>query len=241
MNPQAMEPFGRALLDYHDGESNAELIVRRDDGIEAPLPASHFFREESSFSEIEKKALALSRGHVLDVGAGAGSHSLILQARGYEVTSLDICPDAVTVMKRRGLKDVRCADVFSFHGGRFDTLLLLGHGIGMAETVDGLDRFLDRANDLLLESGQILLDSLDVRATDDPANLAYHEMKRKSGRYIGEIRMQFEYRGNAGPFCGWLQVDPESLRERAGTAGWHCEVAHRELTGDYLAMLSRVG
>ncbi len=241
MNPQSTEPFGKALLAYFEGDEGARLIVRRDDGIEAPLPASHFFREESSFTGIEKKALALCRGRVLDVGAGSGLHSLALQVKGYEVTSLDISPDAVNVMKRRGLKDVRCAEVFSFHGGQFDTLLLLGHGIGMVETVDGLTRFLGSAGDLLSDGGCVILDSLDVRATDDPANLAYHEMNRNAGRYIGEIRMLFEFRGVAGPFCGWLQVDAGELAKHAGAAGWRCEIMHKERTGDYLARLSKAG
>ena len=43
MDPRAMEPFGKALAAYFEGESEAELILRRDDGEEAAIPASHFF------------------------------------------------------------------------------------------------------------------------------------------------------------------------------------------------------
>jgi len=116
--------------------------------------------------------------------------------------------------------------------------LMLGHGIGMVETIAGLDRFVAYAPRLLCENGQVLLDSLDVRVTHDPSNLAYHETNRRAGRYIGEIRMQSEFQGKAGPYYGWLQVDAETLKEHAEPAGWRCEVVHQEANGNYLACLT---
>jgi 2-polyprenyl-3-methyl-5-hydroxy-6-metoxy-1,4-benzoquinol methylase len=234
-----MEPFGRALLAYLEGESGAEIILRRDDGKEGAIPAAFFFREESGFSQIERAATELGEGRVLDIGAGAGSLSVVLQRKGHLVTALDISPEAVAVTRRRGVSDVLCADILAFEGGPFDTLLMMGHGIGMVETVEGLTRFLVRARSLLAVNGRLLVDSLDVRVTDDPENLAYQEANRSAGRYIGEIRMQFEFQGRKGSFCGWLQVDADTLSEHAGSAGWRCEVVHRGENGDYLARLLR--
>ncbi len=239
MNPEAMEPFGMALQAYFEGSSNAELVFRRDDGWEGVLPASLFFREPSAFTSIEKTAVGLCRGHILDIGAGTGSLSIALHRMGLPVTALDISPLAVSIATKRGLEDVRCADIFDFSGGPFDTLLMMGHGIGMVETIAGLDTFLGYAPGLLAAHGQLLLDSLDVRVTDDPGNLAYHKANRQAGRYIGEIRMQNEFQGRKGPFYGWLHVDADTLGNRAGTAGWQCEIAHRETNGDYLARLTR--
>ena len=241
MNPEAMAPFGKALLAYSQGSKNAELIVRRDDGNEAPIPASVFFRQPSQFTPIEKAALGLCRGHVLDVGAGTGMHSLELRRMGHQVTSMDINPEAVSIMKQRSLEDVYCADIFDFKDGSYDTLLMLGHGIGLVETITGLHRFLEHARTLISTDGQLLLDSLDVRATDDPANLAYHETRRKEGRYIGEIGLQFEFEGQVGPFCHWLQVDADTLKEHAASAGWQCETIRQEQSGDHLAKLTRSG
>jgi 2-polyprenyl-3-methyl-5-hydroxy-6-metoxy-1,4-benzoquinol methylase len=238
MDPKAMEPFGRALLAYLDGDSTAEIIVRRDDGNEAAIPAALFFRDESGFTELEITALALCEGRVLDIGTGAGLHSVALQRRGHRVTAIDICPDAVAAARQRGVTAL-CADVFGFEAGQFDSLLMMGHGIGMVETIEGLQRLLIRARTLVAAGGQLLLDSLDVRKTADPAHLAYHEANRKAGRYIGEIRMQFEFQGQTGPYCGWLQVDAETLTEHATRAGWQCEVVLQADHGDYLARLRR--
>jgi hypothetical protein len=81
------------------------------------------------------------------------------------------------------------------------------------------------------------LDSLDVRVTDDPSNLAYQRANQQAGRYIGEIRMQFEYQGHKGPYCGWLHIDSVTLKEHAANAGWKCEVITEDENGNYLAQL----
>ena len=241
MNPEAMELFGKALRAFSRDEPGAVLNIRRDDGVVSPLPASYFFREERDFTRLESVALSRCRGSVLDVGGGAGEHALVLRGMGRPVTAIDVSPRAVAIMKRRGLPDVRCVDVFDFRGGPFDTVLLLGHSVGMVGTVGGLDRFLAHMREIVTPDGQILMDSLDVRVTDTPANLAYHEANRRAGRYIGEIRMRFEFRGESGPLFGWLQVDAGELARRAGTAGWKCEVVHAESNGEYLAKLTRRG
>ena len=238
MDPSAMAPYGLALEAFFRGDTEAQVLVRRDDGLALPLPIGHFFRPPSAFSPIEVAALDRCRGRVLDVGAGSGLHSLALRSRGLAVTAIDVSPEAVEIMAARGLGDVRRADVFGFEGGPFDTLLLLGHGIGIVEDLPGLDRFLVHARRLVRGGGRMLLDSQDVRRTDDPRHLAYHEANRRAGRYFGMTRIQFEYEGHVGPYCGWLHVDSEILRRHAEPAGWECEVVV-EQNGDYLACLTK--
>jgi SAM-dependent methyltransferase len=238
MNPEAMEPFALALVDYFRGNESAALIIRRDDGLDVTLPASHFFRAPDDFSAIENAALGLCKGRVLDVGAGSGLHSLVLQSQGFSVTAVDISPHLVAVMTERGVEHVHGGDIFDFNGGPFHTVLMMGHGIGVVETLAGLDRFLDHAKSLLAEGGQIVLNGHDVRKTDEPAHLAYHEANRRAGRYIGEIRVQVEFQGKVGPTFGWLHVDPETLAEHARRAGWAFELIREEAGGDFLARLS---
>jgi SAM-dependent methyltransferase len=239
MDPKAMEPHGAALLAYFAGDTDAVLIGHRDDGQAVQIPVSHFFRPPSAFTPIEQVALARCSGPVLDVGAGTGLHSLVLQQKGFRVTAIDVSLQAVEIMVRRGMQDVRCAHLFEYQGGPFDTILMMGHGIGMVETLAGLDRFLAHARGLLSGEGQVLLDSLDVRVTTDPKNLAYHEANRRAGRYIGEVHLHFEYQGQKGPPCGWLHVDAETLKEHAARAGWKCEVILTAASGDYLARLTK--
>jgi SAM-dependent methyltransferase len=238
MEAKSMDPYGQALRDFQNGDASATITVHRDDGADNPLPAAVFFRKPAEFSEIERMAAALCQGEVLDIGAGTGIHSLALQARGLHVTAIDISPQAVEIMTERGVANARLMDVFRLSGKRFDTLLMMMHGIGMAETLAGLDRFLHHTLPLAKSNGRLLLDSLDVRKTDDPRHLAYHAANRRAGRYFGEIRMQFEYKGQRGPLFGWLHVDAKTLAEHAAQAGWECQVARMQTDGNYLAQLT---
>jgi 2-polyprenyl-3-methyl-5-hydroxy-6-metoxy-1,4-benzoquinol methylase len=88
----ALRPFGLALVDYLNGDTSATLTIRRDDGFEAPLPVSHFFRTPNEFEPLEVAALERCSGRVLDIGAGTGLHALHLQSRGLPVTAIDISP-----------------------------------------------------------------------------------------------------------------------------------------------------
>ena len=141
-------------------------------------------------------------------------------------------------MRERGVRDMRHADFFAFSGGPFDTIVLLGHGIGIAQTLDHLERFLSVARRLLVPDGQVLVHSVDVRATTDPDHLSYHEANRERGRYVGTVSLRFEYDGTVGEPCEWLHVDPETLREHAERAGWECETVLEEAEGEYLARLT---
>ena len=106
-------------------------------------------------------------------------------------------------------------------------------------TIDGLSRFLNYAQDLISQDGQILLDSLDVAKTDNPQNLAYHRANREAGRYIGEISLQFEFQGESGPYCSWLHIDARTLADQARKTGWKYQLISQEENGNHLSKLTK--
>ncbi len=237
MHADAMKPFGLALLDYYRGDKMATLTAVRDDGWRELLPVGTFFRAPEEL-EIERVALQMACGRVLDAGAGTGIHSKFLQDKGLAVCAIDILPQTIQIMQEQKLRDVRLADILSLSGEPFDTIIMLGHGIGMVENIGGLNHFLTHARKLVNSGGQILLTSLDVRVSSNPRNLAYHKNNTELGRYVGEIRMQFQYKDVTGPLFGWLHIDPETLKERSREFGWRCEVIRKQEDGSYLAKLS---
>ena len=241
MNQEAMSLYGKALWDYYTGDKTAELIIRRDDGLETKLPVGIFFRAENELQPGEVEAINQSRSHILDIGAGSGIHTLILQSKGLSITAIDIEPNAVNIMIQRGVLDVHCADILKYQGGPFDTLLMFGHGIGMVETISGFNHFLDQAASLLRPDGQLLINSVDVRQTDDPVHLEYHKANSRAGQYIGETSIQFEYKGERGPFCRWLHIDPDTLQEVASLKNWKCEIIFQDKNGEYFARLIHKG
>lgn len=237
MNPEAMKLFGQALLDYHKGDLEATITLKRDDGNRVDHPVKVFFRDAQEYA-LEKIALDLCYGRVLDIGAGSGIHSLFLQDKGLDVKAIDISPKAVQVMRERGVVNVHLADIMSFEEDQFDTILMMGQNIGIAETINGLSQYLQNVSHILNIGGQVFLTSVDVQYTDDPVEKQYQEQNLESGRYFGEVRMKVIYKGMEGLMFGWMRIDPETLNDYALEAGLNCEVIKQHEDGGYLARLS---
>jgi len=223
-------PHGEALRDYLAGESAAAVTVHGEAGDADVIPAALFFRGPEEFSALDAAALELCRGRVLDVGAGAGCHALALQAQGLAVTAIDLVPEAVEVMRRRGVTDVRRTDLAGLEAPPFDTILLMMNGIGMAERVAGLRGFLEAIRRHTRPDGQLLLDSFDPRTEAEAAV----ETAGLEG-FPGELRFHLEYRGRRGPWYNWLFVDFGTLARQAAGAGWDGETVWQEEDGHYLA------
>src|SRR5690606_25303124 len=139
----ALDVLGQALHDYLQGHPGDQLLTHTSFGGVEEMPVEEFFRQPIDFPELEHIALSLCDGRVLDVGAGAGSHALFLQKRGMDVTALEHSPLACDVMRTRGVEKVVTADFFEYNGDRYDTLLFLMNGIGVAGTLDGLEKLLE--------------------------------------------------------------------------------------------------
>jgi len=223
--------LGVALLDFINGDSSGLITSHCSDGEVLNLPVSLFFRGPEEFPRLEQQALELCRGTVLDLGAGAGCHSLALQDRGLPVTAVDISPGAVEVLRRRGVRSVVRADVLELVCDPVDTLLMLMNGIGIVGALPQLETFLLRARQLVRPGGQILLDSLDIRGF--LAARGSHE----HGIYPGEVRYRWEYHGQLSEEFRWLYVDPITLCQYAARCGWRYPAVFIEENGDYLAQL----
>ncbi|MFX1371853.1 MAG: class I SAM-dependent methyltransferase [Promethearchaeota archaeon] len=232
---KAMEPLGLALKDFYSGKKRAKVIFYRDDGLKSELLIRTFFRTSNYFSNLEKQALELCKGKILDIGAGVGPHSLELQKIGLEVHALDISPQACEIMKQQGVKHVHCSNIYDLDLDSFDTILLLGRSIGFVENLNGMKKFLNYCKTLLNPSGIILFDSIDIRATKEKIHLDYHERNRKFGRYIGEIGCQIKYKGKLGEKFQLLYIDPDTLKECAQKVGLLCKILYKEENGNYLA------
>ena len=110
---------------------------------------------------LEKEA-SLVKGRVLDVGAGSGTHSLYLQDNGFDITSIDISELSCLLMKEQGLKNVICKDIWTFETERYDTIIFMMNGIGLVKNLD-ICRFLEYIKNFLSPTGQIILDSSDIK------------------------------------------------------------------------------
>ena len=217
---EALAPLGRALAAYASGDPGATLTVHVEDEPPEQLPASYFFREPSAMGAVDRAALELARGEVLDVGACAGAHAVPLVRAGHVVTAIDVIPEAVEILEGRGVPGARVASVWTFEPStRFDTILALMNGTSLAGTMRGLVPLLARLRELVASDGQLLIDST--------------ELDEVGGE---ELHYQLEYDGERGPPFPQLFVGEAELERAAEEAGWSFEVVARE-EPRYLARL----
>lgn len=230
------DPVGAAIQDFLQGEKQAEIVVESNLTEDDVISVSYLFRSEEEMPELELLALDQCRGNVLDVGAGAGCHTLALQERGLEVTALDISTGAIAAMEQRGVRQMLHGDVFALKGkASYDTLLLLMNGIGIAGNLEGLERFLEHAKNLLKPGGQLLLESSDIlyMFEDEDGSV----LLDLNAGYYGEVRYNMRYKDQQTGEFDWLFIDPAILQDYAEDHGYTFELLYEGEYGNYLARL----
>jgi SAM-dependent methyltransferase len=232
--------FGKALQDYFNHLNSKDdlnkiqnLITSTNISDDDELPLSYLFREFKDMPKIEQHALNLCHGKILDVGCGAGSHSLWLQDKGFKIKAIDVSQGAVNVSKLRGvinvehialLKEKRC----------FDSILLLMNGTGIFKEFRMVESYLKHLKTLLNPDGQILIDSSDISYMYD----GEEQNNLKSDRYYGELDYFIKYKEDYELPMTWLYLDFESLHQACQTLDLKCEMIFKGEHFDYLARIS---
>mgnify|MGYP001825434998 FL=1 len=230
-------PLATALLAYQEGQRDAKLLVRTDLRTLEEWPVSLFFRTAAEFPPLERQALELCGPRVIDVGAGAGPHTLALLERGHDVLAVESLPEIASLLQARGFPRVTVCSLDELPPGQADTVLMLMNGLGLAGTLDGLVPLLESARRLLAPGGRIVADSTDPRQWLEPED-AEGELLLQDGRFGGEVQFQLEYDGTRGEPFPFLYVDPEMLRDRGLRAGLVLEEVRTFADGTYLAILA---
>lgn len=231
------DPMGAAIRDYHLRGKAARLRVMSSMFDEDEMPVDHLFRTFDDMPHLEQKALNMAYGKVLDIGAGAGCHALALQERGMDVKAIDISPLSCEVMKERGIKDVECVNLFCKQlQGKYDTLLLLMNGTGIAGKLSQLLALLNRLKELLSEEGQILIDSSDLKYIYENEDGSMDI--DLNAPYYGEVDYQMQYRDIKGEPFDWLYTDPMLLASVSKQCRLQCQIMEQGEHYDYLAKLT---
>lgn len=230
------DPFGEAIRDYFENGKAPKIKVDSNYTENEEILPSYFFRTEKEMPLIEQKALKLCKGRVLDVGAAAGCHSLILQKKGYNVTAIEISTLASEILLKRGIQRVINKDIFQFNEGNFDTILLLMNGAGIGETLDGLANLLGHLKTLLSPNGQILIDSSDISYLFQEKD-GSKWIDLANSNYYGEMLYKVQYKKSAIEFK-WLFADKDKMEEAAGKAALNFLLTEKGNHYDYLARLT---
>ncbi len=229
--------LGQALLDFQKGTYTEDIKTFSSLDEEDTMSLPYLFRNYSEMPKLEQKALHLCKGKILDIGCGAGSHSLYLQGKGHEVTSIDASKGAVGTCKLRGLTKMVHGDILTYSGTTFDTLLLLMNGIGIVGRLEKLTIYLDHFKKLLKPGGQILMDSSDIIYMYDKDEDGGHWIPKELN-YYGEVQFTIAYNHKRSNPFDWLYIDYHTLQNIAGTNNFNCELVSQGEHYDYLARLT---
>ena len=208
--------MGRAIADYYKNGEAGRLSVFSPMFEEDEIPLATLFRTYDAMPGIEQKALDLTKGRTLDVGAASGCHSLVLQERGIDVTAIDISSLSVETMLARGVKKVILQDFFRLQGQQYDTILMLMNGIGIVGTLDRMPELSYVFED---EDGFL----------EYPVDMGYY----------GELSFRMQYKETIGEPFPWLYVDSDTLRKEAEENGYGSEVVAEGEHFDYLARITK--
>lgn len=232
------DPMGAAIAEYQRTGRAGKLVVKSSMFDDDEIPVAHLFRTFDQMPAIEQQALAMARGKVLDVGAGAGCHTLELQQRGLDVMAIDISPLSCEAMQARGIRQVQCINLFDERlTGPYDTLLMLMNGTGIVGRLKQMPDFLERIYALLARDGQLLIDSSDLKYLYENEDGSYDI--DPLGEYYGQVDYQMVYRRVKGERFDWLYVDYQTLKLISESNGWKCELVAEGEHYDYLARLTK--
>jgi SAM-dependent methyltransferase len=229
--------FGKAILDFQTNNSPEDIITETSISEADEMSVAYLFRSFEDMPKLEQKALQLSKGKILDVGCGAGSHSLYLQNEQHlDVTSIDISPNAIEACQLRGLKKASIQNVLDLENETFDTIILLMNGTGIFGTLEETTKYLQKLKSLLNPNGQILIDSSDIIYMFDEDEDGGKWIP--SNGYYGELTFTISYKNETEATFPWLYLDYNTLQNAANANGLQCEIVEEGEHFDYLAKLS---
>ena len=228
--------FGKALLDFQTNNSPEDLVTETNISEADEMSVAYLFRSFEEMPKIEQKALLLSKGKILDVGCGAGSHSLYLQEKGFDVVAIDISENAIKVCQLRGLKNAKIQNILELENEKFDTILLLMNGTGIFGSLEKTPAFLQKLKSLLNPNGQILIDSSDIIYMFDEDEDGSYLIPANG--YYGELTFTVSYKNQTELPFPWLYLDYNTLQNAAFDNGLQCKLVLEGEHFDYLAKIT---
>jgi len=234
--------FGRVLLDRLHGLP-AEFSLRRDDGVLVREESAHYFLPYQQMPAHQRELLDLATGRVLDVGAGAGQHTLALQERPINVVAIDKSPLAVEVCRARGVHDIRLMNALAmtFEDSEFDTALLFGNNIGIAGNFNALRVLLAGLHRVLRPGGRVLAECTDYLRSTRWYDLPHILRCTACGRYPGTFLLRIEYEERCSPWFEWLKPRFADVCRLSAETGWMIARSQSAFNGSsYAFVLEKV-
>jgi hypothetical protein len=235
------DAMGHAMFDYHKSGTGFEIIERDDGFFSVGMGPMAYFTKYDLWLPCEKAGIKYARGKVLDIGCGAGRHSLYLQNKGLDVTGIDASPLVVKVAKMRGIK--KCHNIsltqLSSRLGIFNTILMLGNNSALFGNIKRGQWLLKRFYKMTSDDIVILAQNRDPYITSFSDNLKYHRQNRKQGRLSGQVRIRIRYMKYITPWIDFLLLAPKEMEMLVKGTGWQVSKVIKDRDGLYIAIIEK--
>ncbi|UCE96499.1 MAG: methyltransferase domain-containing protein [Candidatus Bathyarchaeota archaeon] len=242
MKPEE-DAVGQAIWAFHRGNKSFEVIEREDGYIDVTNPRL-YFTEFNAWMADEKKAMDYVKGKVLDVGCGAGRHSLYLQKRGLQVLGIDQSPLAIKMCRQRGLKNAKIMPIrgINFKPNSFDTIIMMGNNFALLGDFENARRILKKFHKISSENGLIIASAVDVYppTKDAQEHLAYFDFNTKRGRMAGQWKVRIRFRKFATTWFDLLHVSKKEMGEILVGTGWRIKEFIDPNSVHYVAIMEKV-
>ena len=241
MKPEE-DAYGQELWAYHKGREVFEIVERDDGYISASTYPKIYFSEYENWPLREKKAMEFVKGRVLDIGCGAGRHSLYLQKKGFDVLGIDNSPLAIEVCKLRGVKKAKVMSIegIRFKPNSFDTIIMMGGNFGLFGSFQKAQRLLKSFHTLTSKNAIIIAETRDPYKTDNPAHLEYHKFNKKRGRMSGQLRIRIRFEKYVTKWFDYMLVSREEMKEILKGTGWKIREFIDSKDAQYIAIIKKV-
>jgi SAM-dependent methyltransferase len=236
------DAYGQEMWGYFNGKRSFEVVERDDGYVDVSGGAPMYFSAYDDWPEHYKRAMEFVKGRVLDIGCGAGRHSVYLQSKGFDVTGIDVSPLAVKVSRLRGLKKAKVmsiSEIGFFKLGSFDTVLMLGNNFGLFGSFNKARLLLKKLSRIASPGGLIIAESNDPYQTDNPFHLQYQKANRRRGRMSGQLRIRIRYMKYVGKWFDYLIVSRPEMEEILKTTGWKVKRFIDSAGSAYVALIQK--
>lgn len=217
------DAFGQALWDYHNSENESTYTTERDDGRRESAEIAHYFQPYDQWEDLTKEAMNYIRDgdSVLDVGCGAGRHTLWLQSLGHDVVAIDRSPLAIKTCEERGVEDCEVMSLsnLDFPSNSFDTVLVVGNILGLGGDVDSVKNILDEIARITTEDGRLIADTQDPFVDDEISN-EYFQKNRLSNHKATSVRFRVLYDDLVEDWLEILLLGEEELKKIVSDSPW---------------------
>lgn len=239
-NPEK-DAFGQMMWACYKGRESCQIVERDDGYFEAYGDPKVYFSEYKDWQPIEQKAIDFVRGRVLDVGCGAGRHSLYLQEKGFDVLGIDSSPLAIKICKLRGLKNAKVMAIenLDFKPNSFDTIIMLGGNFGLVGSPEKAEMLLKKFYEITSTIARIIAGTRATYKTDKPVHLEYHRKNREKGQMGGQLRLRVRYEKAVTDWFNWLIVSKQEMEDLLTDTGWKISKTIESKDSAYIAIIEK--